>query len=177
MRFLKILENVEDIVFDKIDSNFNTYVILLNDKEIGEFRYTDDYLDAIEIYPYYQGKGYGSYVLNKLIKDFGIRYLDVDRQNIGALKLYERLGFKKEALIFGNDDGYDNDRYIMKYNKKDNDLTIYYQDNYSDDYTTYTILGERKGNKFYINDLPNIKDELEELNLLPNNIENLLKEE
>jgi len=58
------------------------------------------YLSAFTITPDYRGKGYGRAILEKVVRDLKVMYpkksirLDVDIRNEGAIKLYEKTGFK-----------------------------------------------------------------------------------
>lgn len=138
-----------------------------NENQVGEFRVSGDYLDAIEIYDDYQNKGYGTEILKRLIKEFGIKRLDVDRYNYGAQRLYERIGFVKIATIYGNVNGGGNDRYIMEYKGNKNNYIIYYQDAFTDDYRDYTKIGwlSENGKKINLNDNEELWEEIEELHL------------
>lgn len=138
-----------------------------NENQVGEFGVSGDYLDSIEIYDEYQNKGYGTEILKKLIKEFGIKRLDVDKYNDGAQRLYERIGFVKIATIYGNVDGDGNDRYIMEYKGNKNNYIIYYQDAFTDDYRDYTKIGwlSENGKKINLNDNEELWEEIEELHL------------
>lgn len=71
------------------------YGLFLNEGEFGRV-----WLDRIMIGDKYQGKGYGKasvkLLIKRLYKEYGHRkiYLSVYDDNINAIQLYERIGFK-----------------------------------------------------------------------------------
>lgn len=80
-----------------------TYVILLGDRKIGRLRVvrTDGYLEiaGLQIHPDWQSRGAGTTVINSILRE-GERSglpveLDVDQENVGAQRLYARLGFER----------------------------------------------------------------------------------
>jgi len=84
------------------------YGIYVNDQLIavtGERMKMDRYTEvsAVVTHPAHTGKGYArqlvSYVSNKIINEKRIPYLHVAESNIGAIALYEKLGFEKRRQI------------------------------------------------------------------------------
>lgn len=52
-------------------------------------------LSRLAIYEPYQSKGYGTQIVEMLIKDYGINCLWVNDDNAKAIHVYEKSGFKK----------------------------------------------------------------------------------
>ncbi|MDU2198873.1 MAG: GNAT family N-acetyltransferase [Peptostreptococcaceae bacterium] len=79
----------------EIPVGFAMYGLFLNEGEFGRV-----WLDRIMIGDKYQGKGYGKasvkLLIKRLYKEYGHRkiYLSVYDDNINAIQLYERIGFK-----------------------------------------------------------------------------------
>ena len=48
----------------------------------------------VEVLKEFRGKGYGTKIMNYMIKNYGVKYLHVDKNNEIALNLYKKLGFK-----------------------------------------------------------------------------------
>lgn len=87
-----------------------TYVILLDDRKIGRLRVvrTDGYIEiaGLQVHPDWQSRGAGTAVINSILQE-GERAglpieLDVDQQNVGAQRLYARLGFERVG-VHGSD--------------------------------------------------------------------------
>ena len=52
-------------------------------------------LSRLTIYEPYQNKGYGTQIVEMLIKDYGVNCLWVNDDNDKAIHVYEKSGFKK----------------------------------------------------------------------------------
>ena len=69
-----------------------------NDDNSNDRTYNALELHCVEIFEPYQKKGYGTYMLKKIIEEYREHELPlvlrVFKDNIVALRLYERLGFK-----------------------------------------------------------------------------------
>ncbi len=96
------------------------YVIELENKIIGYIiagEYEESYhLKNIAIKKEYQGKGYGKFLLNNLIRKAKEEkkkfiFLEVRVSNERAIKFYEEFGFKRNRLLKGyygyKEDGYE----------------------------------------------------------------------
>lgn len=97
--------------FDSIQSHVYTLILEYEYKYIGyghiDFDSSKNWI-GICILEEYQGKGFGNLILNRLIqiaKDKSINelFLSVDKNNIKAFKLYEKMGF---TIIQDNYDKY-----------------------------------------------------------------------
>lgn len=92
------LEQARGEVADSI-----TYVILLDDHKIGRLRVVRTTggieIAGLQVHPDWQGRGAGTAVINSILRE-GQRAglpveLDVDQDNLGAQRLYARLGFER----------------------------------------------------------------------------------
>ncbi len=98
----------------------NYFVVLEIEKKIIGYMVAGEYeesyhLKNIAIKREYQGKGYGKLLLNNLIEkakreNKKFIFLEVRVSNERAIKLYEKLGFKRERILKGYynfEDGYE----------------------------------------------------------------------
>ncbi len=104
-------EKDEEMFEGLIDRNMNhprykTYVVSYQSEHIGMITVSEEgeisYISAFCILPSYQGKGYGRQILSETVQNLvneGKRAisLDVEINNLGALKLYESCGFAVES--------------------------------------------------------------------------------
>lgn len=65
------------------------------DNLIGYIAWENDYIVALEVANQYRNKGYGERLLEMAIRE-GCTKLSVNKNNIVAIKLYEKKGFKKD---------------------------------------------------------------------------------
>jgi ribosomal protein S18 acetylase RimI-like enzyme len=114
-------EDTENIEYDKvliwvrkkIEKNINEYTrVTLDGKTVGYFNFykTDGgyEIDDLYVLPEYRGQGIGTEIIKKCIeKSDEPLFLYVFVKNIGAVSLYERLGFRIISDIRGT-------RYFMK---------------------------------------------------------------
>ena len=108
------LNNINNEEFkEKLKSNpFGKYLIYyLNDEKIGYLYYSEIY-DRIEINDFYiedkyKRKGYGSLLLEKLIEKEKPITLEVNENNLPAISLYKKYGFKEVAKRKGYYSGID----------------------------------------------------------------------
>ena len=56
-------------------------------------------LDDIYIFDDYQNQGIGTYIIDKILNEYDDVFLYVFKKNINAIRLYERMGFKKTKDI------------------------------------------------------------------------------
>lgn len=99
-----------------------SYISLLDSLVLSKVNNNDLYIGEIAINPENRGQGLGKLVINKIIKyakNEGYKrvVLDADFRNLGALKLYESLGFsvfnQKSSKILDPERGMYNLEYIL----------------------------------------------------------------
>ncbi len=99
-----------------------SYISLLDSLVLSKVNNNDLYIGEIAINPKNRGQGLGKLVINKIIKyakNKGYKrvVLDADFRNLGALKLYESLGFsvfnQKSSKILDSQRGMYNLEYIL----------------------------------------------------------------
>ena len=108
-RNFNILDSLRFIMIDILDS------IFLSDLEDDDYYYAIIAVDEKS-----RGQGIGSFILNegiKLAKEKGCKrvVLDVDIENKGALRLYERFGFRKFNEKIVSLRGWKKGEYHMEY--------------------------------------------------------------
>lgn len=98
-------ENVKSLI-ERNASNpgYELFLVHVDKTPIATITVSDEeesvYLSAFTINPDHRGKGYGRAILEKIVSDLKVRYpkkairLDVDVRNEGAIKLYEKAGFR-----------------------------------------------------------------------------------
>jgi len=97
----KVLAWVRKKIIDKIGQ----YTRVLKDgKIVGYYRLHEEEdaweLDDLYVLEQYRGRGIGSAVLAKCLKDAGGPvFLYVFKRNVGAVRLYERMGFRKQQDV------------------------------------------------------------------------------
>lgn len=73
----------------------NVSVLLVNDKLVGTGSYQDNYITRVYVHPDFQGKGYGSRIMEELEAEIALThdsvYLDA---SLPASHLYEKLGYR-----------------------------------------------------------------------------------
>lgn len=114
--FQEVLSKKDLYIFQslKLDNNIIGYIVLMKVDSFIE-------LHKIAIVPDYQGQGYGFYLLKNIIDN--LRLIDIENivlevniNNINAIKLYEKLGFN----VIGVRKNY--------YKMKDDNSNIFMQD-------------------------------------------------
>ncbi len=110
-KILNLLDALKFSIFNFVDS---LILAKLEDNDI--------YLASVAVDDRCRGKGMGTFILEKsmeLARDLGCKkvVLDVDLKNEGALRLYERFGFKifnkKSIPWFGGEKGVYNMEYVL----------------------------------------------------------------
>lgn len=105
-------EEVLNWVRRKIENNIHSYTRIYADGiHVGFYRFVPKgdrmELDDLYIFPEYQGRGIGSRVIEKCCSETNLPVmLYVFVRNVGAWKLYQRLGFKIRETVHDS-------RYIM----------------------------------------------------------------
>lgn len=85
-------------------------IIELDGEPVGRFRvvrFPDRiFLGGIQIHPAFQSRGIGTHLVDALIRESRSSarpvHLDVDKNNVRARRLYERLGFERTAETEGD---------------------------------------------------------------------------
>ena len=108
-------ENINEYVINSVNEIFKDYYnIIIDDKIIGSVCIRDlenaQLLDEIYLEKEFRNKGIGTDIIRKIIENNESVYLWVYKENIKAVLLYKRLGFKIiDETEF---------RYYMEYNEK-----------------------------------------------------------
>ena len=108
-------ENINEYVITSVNEIFKDYYnIIIDDKIIGSVYIRDlenvKLLDEIYLEKEFRNKGIGTDIIRKIIENNESVYLWVYKENIKAVLLYKRLGFKIiDETEF---------RYYMEYNVK-----------------------------------------------------------
>ena len=112
----------------KIYNHANTYEFWKNNELIGllaiymtDCLHGNSFITNVSVVPEYQGKEIALYLVKEAIQSSrlqGFRSVDlqVDEQNLKALRLYEKLGFHPLSL----DNGNNNTKRILRYEIKSN---------------------------------------------------------
>ncbi len=112
--FFKVFNPVDAIKFLLID--------IIEGIFLSDLHENDYYLACVAVDEKFRGKGIGTFILERskeLAKDEGCKrvVLDVDLENEGALRLYERIGFKvlnkKSFRWFGGEKGVINMEFLL----------------------------------------------------------------
>lgn len=84
--------NMDNIIADI--QNECTYILLENDFIFGTGSCVDNHISRLFVSPEYQGKGYGSYIMEQLEREINKRYDSVEIDaSLSACKLYENHGY------------------------------------------------------------------------------------
>lgn len=108
-------EQIKEYVNNSVFKLLNEYrIVVVDGRDIGCLlvtEYEDGFLlDEIYLEEDYRGQGIGSLLIKSVINKHGVVYLWVYKKNEKAIKLYEKLGFRKEKET--------ERRYFMKREKK-----------------------------------------------------------
>lgn len=106
-------------VYAKITNNIHEYNVIMNDGISVDYYHLslEDgmmELDDLYIFDEYQNQGIGTYIINKILNEYDDVFIYVFKKNINAIRLYERMGFRKTKDI--------KTRIIMEYHKRKMDL-------------------------------------------------------
>ena len=113
---LSVLDNSfvsEDLVLSYFDNNpFSKFLVCIVNKTVVGYLYYSDIYDRIEINQItvlnsYRRKGYASLLLSKLISFDKPISLEVRCDNIAAIDLYKKYGFKEVSVRKGYYNGVD----------------------------------------------------------------------
>ncbi|WP_413491690.1 GNAT family N-acetyltransferase [Staphylococcus capitis] len=86
-----------------------------DDDEIIGFSGTNDQnLEMLFIDPKYFRKGYGTQILQTLIREDQVRYVEVNKENYNAVKFYQKNGFEKYKESLKDQQGRDYPIYYLK---------------------------------------------------------------
>ena len=84
------------------------------DEIIGFSGTNDQNLEMLFIDPKYFRKGYGTKILQTLIHEDKVRYVEVNKDNNNAVKFYQKNGFKKHKESLKDEQGRDYPIYYLK---------------------------------------------------------------
>lgn len=84
------------------------------DEIIGFSGTNDQNLEMLFIDPKYFRKGYGTKILQTLIHEDKVRYVEVNKDNNNAVKFYQKNGFKKHKEALKDEKGRDYPIYYLK---------------------------------------------------------------
>ena len=98
------------------NATFIEVKIILDKQEIGraEIKANNNELCNFQIFEPFQNKGYGQEALKLLIKQYGIKTLNVRYDNERAKHIYEKFGFKMDKTSY----------YEMRIDCPDNRLNV-----------------------------------------------------
>ena len=105
--------NKEEVLKELSNNPFSKYIVYLENNEvIGYLYYSDIYdrveINQIEINSIHRNCGYGSKLLGYLINSVNKNItLEVNKDNIYAIKLYKKYNFKEVAIRKGYYNGID----------------------------------------------------------------------
>ncbi|EKQ53335.1 MAG: acetyltransferase [Methanobacterium sp. Maddingley MBC34] len=113
LRNFNILDSVRFIMIEIIDSIF-----------LSSLKEDDFYYAIVAVDEHFRGQGVGSFILEegiKLAREKGCKraVLDVDIENDGALRLYERFGFRKFKERILSLPGWKKGAFNMEYSLKE----------------------------------------------------------
>ncbi|MCM1532565.1 MAG: GNAT family N-acetyltransferase [Ruminococcus flavefaciens] len=78
---------------------FNDKHVKIGEASVSGIDTKEPYLYNIEVYPRYRGKKYGNAIMRYLMRMYNPTELCVESDNVPALKMYERFGFKKDGYF------------------------------------------------------------------------------
>lgn len=120
---LELISKFEDMykmALECFDTNpYASFLIYIDDRMVVGYLYYSDIYDRIEInqitvLDIYKRQGYGSELMKRLIDKNKNISLEVKCDNIPAIALYEKFGFKKVAVRSGYYDGTDGNLMILE---------------------------------------------------------------
>jgi putative acetyltransferase len=96
MPYLPALHTLDEgiVFFSTVIDQRTVLVTELDGAIVGYCAYGDGWLDHLYVHPDLQGQGIGSELLNRAITDSDSLQLWVFQRNSGAIRFYERFGFK-----------------------------------------------------------------------------------
>ncbi|MDR2302735.1 MAG: GNAT family N-acetyltransferase [Deltaproteobacteria bacterium] len=82
-------------VLPKYLLDVNLYGLVDNNNKLKAFiGVSNDKIELLFVHPKQTRKGYGKFLVNYAINELKIKKVDVNEQNINALRFYEKMGFK-----------------------------------------------------------------------------------
>ncbi len=117
LELIKKFNEMYNIAVEAFDTNpYTNFLVYIDDRIVVGYLYYSDIYDRIEINQInvidkYRRQGVASELMKHLIKKNKSISLEVKCDNVPAIKLYEKFGFKKVAVRRGYYDG--TDGYLM----------------------------------------------------------------
>ena len=88
------INNLRPLILNEYFHNVLLYKYVQDGQIVGFIGTSSDNIEMLFIDPQFRGKGVGRTLTNFAIKDLNIEKVDVNEQNVQALRFYEKLGFK-----------------------------------------------------------------------------------
>ena len=120
LEMIKKFGDMYKLALEEFDKNpYANFLVYIDDIEVVGYLYYSDIYDRIEINQItvldrYRRNGYASELMKHLIAKQKNISLEVRCDNVPAIKLYEKYGFKKVAVREGYYDGIDGDLMILE---------------------------------------------------------------
>lgn len=98
-------ESIKALVHTIDFNHFEVYCLLENQQVIGFIGVAEAKVEMLFLLPDFIGKGLGRYLMNFAIVELGANKVDVNEQNLNAVKFYEKLGFQTYERSEKDDQG------------------------------------------------------------------------
>lgn len=120
LELISKFDEMYKMAIEAFDTNpYASFLVYIDDRMVIGYLYYSDIYDRIEInqisvLPNYRRQGYGSELMNHLIRKNKNISLEVKCDNLPAIALYEKFGFKKVAVRKDYYDGIDGNLMILE---------------------------------------------------------------
>lgn len=106
--FNRIKALVEDIDF----TDFDVHCLVIGVEVAGFIGVLDDKVEMLFLSPDYFGQNLGKYLMHFAMNELKANKVDVNEQNVAAVRFYEKLGF--ETYGRSDKDGQGNDHPVLR---------------------------------------------------------------